>query len=933
MAGRYYYLNGKPIKMKGVNRHETNPATGHFVTREQMEKEVMLMKQGNINHVRMSHYPFDPYFFYLCDKYGLYVENEANIESHQYYYGKESLSHVEKFRAAHVARNVEMVDAAINHASVVIWSLGNEAGPGDNFKHAYKAIKERDDRPVQYERNNWIVDMGSNQYPSIVDTWEIASGKTNNVYPFHISEYAHSMGNACGGLADIWKGVESSNFIMGGAIWDWVDQSMYNYDKNTGERYFAYGGDFGDYPNDGLFCMNGVMRPDLTPKAQFYEVKKVYQNADVSAVDMSKGQIEIFNKNYFESLKDYRIVWSLWRNGTQEGPTRDLVGTRLTLGPRERQTFTLPLGELDAQSEYFVKVQFLLRNDQPWAKAGYVQMEEQLPVKAAEKATPIAQQLAESKTSAVIQTQELGTRINVEGKGFKASFDKTTGSLSSLTYNGQTIIREGEGPKVDAFRAAVDNDNWVREAWIANGLHNLRHKATASKMTLGKDGTVTIRFNVESQAPNGATLIGGTTGRNSYKEHTDKPFGPNDFKISSEQVYTIYPDGSIEVQAALSSNKPRLVLPRIGFSMQLPEAFNQFTYYGRGPINNYNDRMSSQFIERHTTPVAKAGIMLPKPMAQGNREDVRWCALTNAAGQGALFVAGTDMSASALPWSQKEMHLAPHSYQLPKSSGTHLHLDAKVTGLGGRSCGQAPPPNEDRAFATSYNFAFIIRPITANTNLDKAARVSTSGDAPLNFQSNAMGDVTISSLQPERTVMYSIDGGKAQTYTASFNLRQGGRVTAWYKDSKDITATRTFPKIEIVPLVVVNASSEEYDEEASRLLDDDPNTIWHTSYRVTMAKYPHILTFDASEMKTMKGFVYTARQDGPNGMVKGYAISVSTDGKTWTEIDRGELKRTTAAQRILFKSPVKARYIRFTALSEQNGNDYASGAEFGLIAE
>lgn len=933
LAGRYYYLNGKTIKMKGVNRHETNPETGHFVTREQMEKEVMLMKQGNVNHVRMSHYPFDPYFFYLCDKYGLYVENEANVESHQYYYGKESLSHVEKFRAAHVARNVEMVDASINHPSVVIWSLGNEAGPGDNFKYAYKAIKERDDRPVQYERNNWIVDMGSNQYPDANWVANAATGKMKIVYPFHISEYAHSMGNACGGLADIWKGIESSNFIMGGAIWDWVDQSMYNYDKATGERYFAYGGDFGDFPNDGMFCMNGVMRPDLTPKAQYYEVKKVYQNVGVSAIDMAKGQIEVFNKNYFESLKDYRIVWSLWRNGVQEGPAHDLVGTRLTLGPRERQTYTLPLPALSSSAEYFVKVQFLLREDKPWAKAGYVQMEEQLPLQAAEKAPSIAQQLGEVKGTDALQTKAQATRIEVEGRGFKATFDKVSGSLSSLIYNGTTIIREGEGPKVDAFRAAVDNDNWARDAWVANGLHNLRHKATSTEVIQGKNGTVALRFKVESQAPNGATLLGGNSGKNSYQEHTNKPFGPNDFKISSEQIYTIYPDGSIELQAALSSNKPKLALPRIGFALQLPEAFNQFTYYGRGPINNYNDRRSSQFIERHTTPVAEAGIMLPKPMAQGNREEVRWCALTNGAGQGALFVAGTEMSASALPWSQKELHLAPHGYQLPKSSGTHLHLDAKVTGLGGTSCGQAPPSREERAYATSYNFSFIIRPITATTNLEEAARVSTAGEAPLNLSSNAVGDITISSAQAERAIMYSIDGGKAKAYTAPFNLRQGGTVTAWYKDNKAMVNKATFSKVEFVPLTVVNASSQEPGDDAINLVDGDLGTIWHTAYGVTMANYPHIVDFDASEMKTMKGFVYTARQDGPNGIVKGYAISVSTDGKAWTEVARGELKNTTSAQRVLFKSPVKARYIRFTALSEQNGQDYASGAEFGLIAE
>ena len=229
LAGRYYYLNGKPIKMKGVNRHENNPATGHHVTRQQMEHEVFLMKQGNINHVRNCHYPDAPYWYYLCDKYGIYLEDEANIESHEYYYGEASLSHVPEFKNAHIARNMEMVHATVNNPSVAIWSLGNEAGPGNNFVEAYKAIKAYDtSRPVQYERNNDIVDMGSNQYPSIAWVQEAVKGKYDMVYPFHISEYAHSMGNAVGGLVDYWNAIESTNFFVGGAIWDWVDQAIHN---------------------------------------------------------------------------------------------------------------------------------------------------------------------------------------------------------------------------------------------------------------------------------------------------------------------------------------------------------------------------------------------------------------------------------------------------------------------------------------------------------------------------------------------------------------------------------------------------------------------------------------------------------------------------------------------------------------------------------
>ena len=362
LAGRYYYVNGKTVKLKGVNRHESNPAVGHAITREMMEKEIMLMKRANINHVRNSHYPDDPYWYFLCNKYGIYLEDEANIESHEYYYGAASLSHPVEWKNAHVARVMEMVHANVNNPSIVIWSLGNEAGPGKNFVAAYDALKKFDtSRPVQYERNNDIVDMGSNQYPSIGWVRGAVQGKYDIKYPFHISEYAHSMGNACGNLIDYWEAMESTNFFCGGAIWDWVDQSMYNYDPKTGTRYLAYGGDFGDTPNDGQFVMNGIVFGDLEPKPQYYEVRKVYQNIGVKAVDVEKGVFEIFNKYYFKNLADdYYLMWSVYEDGKAIQAT---LKKDINLAPRQRMQISLPYNRaaFKKDAEYFVKVQFILK--------------------------------------------------------------------------------------------------------------------------------------------------------------------------------------------------------------------------------------------------------------------------------------------------------------------------------------------------------------------------------------------------------------------------------------------------------------------------------------------------------------------------------------------------------------------------------------------
>lgn len=894
LAGRYYYLNGQPIKLKGVNRHENNVKAGHTVSREQMEHEVFLMKRGNINHVRNCHYPDAPYWYYLCDKYGIYLEDEANIESHEYYYGKQSLSHVPEFRNAHIARNMEMVHATVNHPSVVIWSLGNEAGPGKTFVDCYNAIKAYDtSRPVQYERNNDIVDMGSNQYPSIAWVQGAVQGKYKLKYPFHISEYAHSMGNACGNLIDYWDAIESTNFFMGGAIWDWVDQALDKQDPATGKTYWAYGGDFGkdNKPNDGMFCMNGIMRPDLTPKAQYFEVKKVYQNVGVKAIDMKQGQIEIFNKNYFEPLKNYQIVWSLYKDGVCVKKNQPLQGAKNIVGPREKGIYTLPYdyASLDANSEYFVTVQFLLGKDMPWAKKGYVQMEEQLRVKGADVAAPSIAAVAKNGKAMKYQLDKAAKRANITGENFQVAFDLNTGAIYSLKYGNQIIIKDGNGPQLDAYRAPTDNDAGIgyHNAWFKNGLYDLQHVVKSWTCTPNKkDGTYKLDFTVESQGKEGCDVNYGNRDRDPEScynfEKNKHALTDADLKFTSRQIYTIYKDGSIEMQSAIGANRSKVILPRIGYSMVLPSELNQYDYYGRGPVNNYNDRKTSQFIGWYHSPVAEQGIMLPKPQAQGNREEVRWCAVTNSQQQGVVFISDSTMSASALPWSQQELTLAAHPYQLPKSSGTHLHLDAKVTGLGGASCGQGGPLTPDQVRSTPTTFGFIIRP-AVKSELPNLVKVSATGRKMV------------------KDIMQQMKQNQQNT-----------------------------------GLQIAFASSQEPDEgDASYLVDGDPSTIWHTMYSITLAKYPHWVDFDASKQKVIKGFTYLARQDGSlNGCIKDYEIYVSNDNKTWGEpVAKGSFEKTAKLQKVMFGKPVKARYVRLRALNEQSGQDYASGAEFTLVTE
>ena len=943
LAGRYFLVNGKPLKLKGVNRHETNPERGHAITRQQMEEEVMMMKRANINHVRTSHYSNDPYFYYLCNKYGIYLEAEANVESHEYYYGEASLSHPKEWRAAHIARMMELAHSRVNDPSIVIWSLGNEAGPGDNFKASYEAVKAFDStRPVQYERNNNIVDMGSNQYPSVNWVRQAVQGKMGIKYPFHISEYAHSMGNAVGNLKDYWEAIESTNFFCGGAIWDWIDQSMYNYTKD-GKRYLAYGGDFGDTPNDGQFVMNGIIFGDLEPKPQYYEVKKVYQYIGINWADSLAATIDIFNKNYYaDDLTDYDCHYRLLADGQQVREGSIDIGN---VAPRTHKTVAIPNlrpNELNDGREYFLNIEFRLKHDKPWAKAGYVQADEQLLMKSATERQA-------KKVEGSVNAQEENGKIRINGEGFEVLFDNAEGSIYNLSYNGKKLFQDGCGPKLDAFRAWVNNDNWAYQNWYANGLHNLKHKALRNQMVKNADGSISIIYTIQSQAPNGARLEGGDRNWKRLTELTEKPFSDTDFMFTQDVVYTIAPNGAIQVEAAINSNNPQLVLPRLGYVMKTPTNIDNFEYYGRGPIDNYPDRKSSQNIGIYRNKVAKEFLNFPKPQDMANHQDTRWCALTSDNGTGALFIARQPMSVSVMPWSAQELAMANHPYELPASTGNWLHLDMVITGLGGNSCGQGGPLEYDRIKAGAHTFSFTIIPVSSQES-PRSAFVSqpsfSDAPSPLLITRNADGLVSITSAKKNQDIEYMViptnatpkqaKNPKRMQYQKPFNLHDGGQVIAWEKKEKTkTTATfaQAFPKIERVPVTILFASSVESGEgDADHLVDGNPNTYWHTMWSVTVANYPHWVDFDCQTVKNIKGFTYLPRQDSGNGNIRTYRIQVSQDGKTWSQpIHEGTFENNRNEKRVLFDKPVKARYLRFTALSSQDGQDFATGAEFSIL--
>ncbi|MBQ0151235.1 MAG: DUF4981 domain-containing protein [Bacteroidales bacterium] len=709
IEGRYFYLNGKTVKLRGVNRHETEPSMGHAVTREVMEQDVILMKRANINHVRDSHYPDDPYWYWLCDKYGIYLMDEANIESHHYHYGVASLSHPAELADAHVARMTEMVCQNYNHPSIIIWSMGNEAGPGDNFKVTYAAARALDAmRLIQYERNNDISDIGCSQYPSVPWVARVATGKGNVKYPYHINEFAHSMGNALGNFAQYWTSMDSTNFFMGGAIWDWVDQSLYNYTAD-GTRYLASGGNFGDTPNDGQFVMNGILFGDRTPKPQYEEVKKVYQNLITTLAAQSAGSVtvKIFNKNYFEAAS-YDGRWELVADG-------DIVAAGSFeaegLAPRTATEKTISIGQLPQGRECYLNVYYAYQEDMLWADKGYEPCREQLFLQAA---APAATDNVKGRKLKMKQDPSTGD-VCVKGRRFAVTFDAATGTISSLRYRGRDVICKDQGPELNVYRAYINNDGWAVDGWFENGLENLEHSASDMKVNAAGDA-YEICFTVTSKAKNASRLVGTTASATSSVEQLPEK---TDVAVFTQKLcWTVKRDGSILCKSDISSDKPELPLARLGYVVRVPQSLDNFTYYGRGPVENYSDRYTCAFVGKYSGTVKEQVVDYTKPQDMSNHEQVRWASLTGRNGRGVVFEAAGNslrksdsglpvMSVCALPYSAYDMTFAAHQYELPAPGDTWLCLDAAVTGLGGDSCGPAPL-KEDRVFSDAH-FEFIIK--------------------------------------------------------------------------------------------------------------------------------------------------------------------------------------------------------------------------------
>ena len=617
-----FFVNGMAVLLKGANMQEHNPETGHVVTEELMMKDIKLMKQFNVNAVRLSHYPQPERWYELCDKYGIYVVDEANIESHGMYYGKNSLAKKPVWEKAHVDRMVRMVKRDKNHASVIIWSMGNEAGNGVNFYAGYKAIKKADatKRPVQYERVEtdsryalgfeWNSDIIVPQYPS-PSTFEWMGNHLLD-RPFIPSEYAHNMGNSTGNFLDYWIEIRKYPQLQGGFIWDWVDQGIWKTDKN-GKRFIAYGGDFGtNMPSDGNFLLNGVVNADRTVQPGLYEVKKGHEPVVFVLLREKNRVARVLIENFYDFTDLNALSYSA--EIMADGKTLKTIPLENIEGETHRgKVIDIELGNdivPEPATEYFLILRAKTKKATEVVPEGHVVSEEQFKLNwKSDKTVPVA-----SSGFGDLKIKETSTTVTLENSKVKLVFDKKSGTISEYSFDGTEYIYDGKGPKPDFWRAPIDNDFGNKMPW-----KNINWKKATKEF---KVKSVDVK-----KADDGSVNI-------------NVVYDLKDVGTTFVSKYTLFNSGRLHVDNTLNaSESEKSDIPRVGMNLLMKSEFYDLTYFGRGPWENYRDRNSSSIVGLYEGPVSDQLTYYSRPQENGNKTDVRWAALTDGSGNGLLVVA------------------------------------------------------------------------------------------------------------------------------------------------------------------------------------------------------------------------------------------------------------------------------------------------------
>ena len=691
IRGPEILVNGRPIKIKGVNRHEFDPATGYTLTRERMEQDIRLIKQANLNFVRSSHYPNDPRWYELCNRNGLFVLDEANVESHGLSYHKNVLpGDRDEWRAACVDRMQRMVLRNRSAPCVVIWSLGNEAGYGNVFLSMREAALAADPerRPIQYADMNRAADMDSQTYPTVEWLLQHVAGKavrkgergesTNEAQhgrypsgrPFVMNEYAHAMGNSLGNLKDYWDVIEKHPILAGGFIWEWVDQTPYK-TAPDGRKFFAYGGDFGDKPNDGVFCCKGLVDAERAPRPHYWEAKKVLQFIKILPEDMAHGKVRIRNGYDFISLDRFDADWVLEADGrlVAEGKL-----DKLDLAPGEERVVTVSWNgtAMKPGMECYLTVRFRLAGNESWAGAGHVAAWEQLAVPVPPSA------IAGNDTVAEVPFREMDGDWVAEANGTGVRIDGRQGWLKSLKLSGQEVLTSPVKPSF--WRVPIDNDiGWktpkLMGAW-KSAVDNAKLVSVAPGTSPGR---LTARLKL-------------ATGH-------------------CEMSYVLDTDGALRVEMALEPADKAPEMPRVGVHFSIPHQMNVVRWFGRGPHENYRDRKSGAAIGIHHSTVNEWITPYVRPQENANRSDVRWVEFSGDDGIGLRIEAeALPFGVSAWPYSAADLAASSHDYQLPQRDFITVNLDGAQMGVGGDNSWGLPVLQKYRLKAgQNHRFAIVIR--------------------------------------------------------------------------------------------------------------------------------------------------------------------------------------------------------------------------------
>ena len=847
IQGRLFTINGVPVKLKGANRHENWPDSGHYVTEEKMIRDLEVLKQGNCNHVRTCHYSDDPRWYELCDEWGIYLTAEANVECHGYY---NVLDREPKYEKAIVDRNVANVENFKNHAAIVMWSLGNECGGGSNFRSALKAIKDRDtSRPTHYEPfgigEKNPADVDSEMYTHPNQLAKIAQDD-KLTKPFYMCEYAHAMFNSMGAMGEYNDIFDKYPSLMGGAIWEWEDQGIWN-GRDPNHQFMAYGGGFGEVPNDHYFIHKGVVFSDRSPKPHFPEMKRVYQWIAFEAADLAAGQVKVRNKYAFLNLDRFTVHWTVSADGKVVAD-----GTLATqnVAPGAATIVTVPF-KIPAPlpgAEYFLRLSFTLSHDEPWAKAGYEIAASQFELP--NQAPAAAPDTAKAKP---LKVEETGATITVSGDAFSVVFDKAEGTISQLSRQGVNVLAAGGGPKLQLWRAPHrDDDMWAYKDWHASGLDDLKRS--------------TLRVSASQPAPDLVRI-----------EAAVNLEGRRGFAATHSAIYNLSGDGSIVVDNAFVPQGRRIPLARLGVRLLLDPKLDQFAFLGRGPFENYADRKRGSDVGLYASTVREQMTSYAKPMECGNHEDVRWAALSGHGLPTLLAQAeGGPLQVSAIPYTDEVMTPVEYTINLPKNTSTVLTLAARTLGAGSASCGPRPL-DPYLVWSEPAAFSYVLRLLPSSSDAEAAGRLPVPENRvkPVLGSRLSGGQVTLTCATSEARIEYSLDGSAWQTYTHPLEL--AGVTLCVRARSGELLPYQavivfTEPAIHGKWNVVAASSFEPGEGDPAHAVDGDPDTFWHSRWSGTPAQPPHFLVIDFTKALNVAAVTYTARKDSGNGHVKDYEI-------------------------------------------------------------